>query len=239
MIRLKIGKEEIPGIIRKARRNDRLGIRFEADSAVLIVEAPQGKWSQSVEQFLQKKEKWILRQYLIRKDMQMQKHSFLQNLDRGLVPYLGHLHQIRFICSHQRQIVLDNDCIQIYYKSSDSEVPQNHLLSAALRARASEVLKKKTVHWAQKTQSKINQIRVKDQRTRWGSCSSLGNINLNWHLIFLDEPCVDYVIIHELMHLREMNHSQRFWKHVAYYFPNYKHAEHVLDQHRWLIGIFN
>ena len=78
---------------------------------------------------------------------------------------------------------------------------------------------------------------MKDLSSKWGSCSSLQNINLNWQLIFLEESLIDYVIIHELMHLREMNHSPRFWNWVGKYYPDYKKARKLLKDRQWLIGI--
>lgn len=67
-----------------------------------------------------------------------------------------------------------------------------------------------------------NRIAIREQRTRWGSCSSNKNLNFNWKLILMPEEVMDYVIIHELAHLKHMNHSKEFWNCVAEYCPNYK-----------------
>ncbi len=64
-------------------------------------------------------------------------------------------------------------------------------------------------------------IRVKNQKTRWGSCSKKGNINFNYKIIFLPKELTDYIIIHELCHLKELNHSKNFWKLVAKEIPDY------------------
>ncbi len=76
----------------------------------------------------------------------------------------------------------------------------------------------------------VNRVSVRAQKTRWGSCSARGTISLNWRLIQAPPFVVDYLIIHELMHRREMNHSARYWKHVAQAFPDYKRAEHWLKK---------
>ncbi len=65
-------------------------------------------------------------------------------------------------------------------------------------------------------------LAVKEQKTRWGSCSSKGNINLNWKLVMSPLPVADYVVIHELCHLKEMNHSKKFWGIVEAIMPDYK-----------------
>ena len=64
-------------------------------------------------------------------------------------------------------------------------------------------------------------VTVRDQRTKWGSCSNLGNINFNWRLILAPRECLDYVVIHELCHLYEFNHSERFWRRVDRYQSDY------------------
>lgn len=64
-------------------------------------------------------------------------------------------------------------------------------------------------------------VTVRDQRTKWGSCSNLGNINFNWRLILAPRECLDYVVIHELCHLYEFNHSERFWRRVERYQSDY------------------
>ena len=87
---------------------------------------------------------------------------------------------------------------------------------------ALEVVKKKIDYFNTFYGFSFNQIAIKNQKTRWGSCSTQGNLNFNYRLIFLNEKLCDYIIIHELCHLREMNHSKRFWALVAKTAPDYK-----------------
>ena len=78
-------------------------------------------------------------------------------------------------------------------------------------------------------------VTVRGQRTRWGSCSRRGTISLNWRLIQTPEAVRDYIILHELAHLRQMNHSDRFWREVERLCPDYRSAERWLKQQRgWL-----
>jgi predicted metal-dependent hydrolase len=81
----------------------------------------------------------------------------------------------------------------------------------------------------------IKRVVVRNQRSRWGSCSARGTISLNWRLIQTPPLVQDYIIIHELMHMREMNHSPRFWAHVAAAFPEYLLAEKWLRKNSCLL----
>jgi predicted metal-dependent hydrolase len=81
----------------------------------------------------------------------------------------------------------------------------------------------------------VNSVSVRNQRSRWGSCSNRGTISLNWRLLQTPAFVSDYLIIHELMHRREMNHSDRFWEHVAAACPGYRVAEKWLNQHSHLL----
>ena len=67
-----------------------------------------------------------------------------------------------------------------------------------------------------------NRVSIKNQKTRWGSCSKKGNLNFNYRLAIIDPVLADYVIVHELCHLLEMNHSDRFWSLVALAVPDYQ-----------------
>lgn len=87
------------------------------------------------------------------------------------------------------------------------------------------------------TGMEIKEVTVRNQRTRWGSCSSGGVISLNWRLIQAPYSVRDYIIYHELMHLKEMNHSARFWARVAEVCPDWEAAELWLKRNGSLLGL--
>jgi predicted metal-dependent hydrolase len=78
----------------------------------------------------------------------------------------------------------------------------------------------------------VSKISIRNQRSRWGSCSPKGHICLNWRLIQMPDFVREYVLIHELMHLRRLDHSRKFWKLVADACPDYQRACRWLLQHR-------
>lgn len=94
----------------------------------------------------------------------------------------------------------------------------------AAKARAKKLARDKVKFFAPilAVENKIGRISIKDLRSRWGSCSSQGNLNFHFKIIFLPEELVDYIIVHELSHLVEMNHSHRFWSLVGTVLPDYR-----------------
>lgn len=84
---------------------------------------------------------------------------------------------------------------------------------------------------AQKHGFQYNKISVRDMKTKWGSCSSSKNLSFNWRIIFAPSHVLHYLVSHELCHLKEMNHSARFWKLVAQLAPNYKTSQAWLTKH--------
>ena len=84
---------------------------------------------------------------------------------------------------------------------------------------------------------KYGRISIRNQRTRWGSCSRQGNLNFSYRLIFLEQDAFDYVIAHELCHLQEFNHSAKFWQLVEKYSPNYKFLRQQIKKDSTLVVI--
>jgi predicted metal-dependent hydrolase len=75
---------------------------------------------------------------------------------------------------------------------------------------------------------KYNKVSVRNQRSRWGSCSQKGNLNFNYRILFLSKALQDYLIVHEMCHLKELNHSRKFWNVVQEILPNYREAKREL-----------
>lgn len=98
------------------------------------------------------------------------------------------------------------------------------------RKQAAEVIAEKAGRFAENMGVRFEDIRIKDQKSRWGSCSSKGNLNFNWRILMAPEPVCDYVILHELSHLIHMNHSEAFWQTVEKYCPDYKRNKKWLKE---------
>jgi predicted metal-dependent hydrolase len=90
---------------------------------------------------------------------------------------------------------------------------------------------------AAETRMNVTRVSVRNQRSRWGSCTASGAISLNWRLILVPDFVRDYIIVHELMHLREMNHSRRYWACVDAAFPAWRQAEAWIKQNSGYTGL--
>ncbi len=91
-------------------------------------------------------------------------------------------------------------------------------------------------HYSKNMGVEYGRISLRNQKTRWGSCSGRGNLNFNLRAMALPETVRDYLVVHELSHRIEMNHSPSFWKIVALHYPGYREAERVLKQYWVVIG---
>lgn len=114
-------------------------------------------------------------------------------------------------------------------KAMQNPPVMKNLLSVQERNRyikiARDIFTQKTAYYASIMDVTYGRISIREQKTRWGSCSSEGNLNFNWRLIFAPEEVLDYIVVHELAHRREMNHSQAFYAIVKSILPDYKKSQ--------------
>ena len=111
----------------------------------------------------------------------------------------------------RRQLEMARRAIQL--PLGDFKTDKKHALQFVLE---------KLRHWNQTYGFEFKRVTVRNQKTKWGSCSRRGSLNFNFRILYLPPELADYLVVHELCHLREMNHSRRFWTLVAQAIPGYK-----------------
>lgn len=220
-------------------RSRRRSIGFVITDDGLRVTAPSWVTLTQIDDAVREKSRWILsklRDWQARKEQLALSHTRWQS--GGELPYLGK-RIVLDLGAENRQTHFsgdvdtpqDGDALRLALPA-DVDTPRiRDAAQAWLQQRASAFFGTRLEHFLQISGLKIRRWRLSSAATRWGSCTSDGNIMLNWRLIHFAPAIIDYVIAHELAHLREMNHSQDFWAEVGHILPNFEEAKNVLRRH--------
>lgn len=143
-------------------------------------------------------------------------------------PYLDESHEVVI---EQRPT---SDVVDGEFRLAEHHVEQTSVkraLETLYRRKARERFEERANHYAEEMDVVYEEIEIRNQRTKWGSCSTTGTLGLNWRLMMAPPEIVDYIIVHELAHLREPNHSNEFWSLVAEHHPEYEEHAKWLDEH--------
>lgn len=203
-------------VFRIRARRYLLGLRPDGDLRLVI---PRRGTEDEGFRFLERNEPWILKRVAHWRSRAQARQPWI---DGSRFPFRGEEVELRVV-KQDAGVALSfaDQFVHVSHERADyREVVQRHL-----RAMADRELPPRTRELAQLHGITIHRVTVRAQKTRWGSCSARGTISLNWRLIQAPPFVVDYLIIHELMHRRQMNHSARYWKLVEEAFPEYRRAE--------------
>ncbi|CAB3624435.1 SprT family zinc-dependent metalloprotease [Achromobacter sp. SIMBA_011] len=220
-------------------RSRRRSIGFVITDDGLRVTAPNWVTLAQIDDAVREKSRWIvakLREWHTRKQQLAMAHTRWQA--GGELPYLGK-RIVLGVGGDSRQTRLSGDADapadgDTLWLALPADADQGRIRDAAqawLQQRAGAWFGARLAHFLQISGLKIRRWRLSSAATRWGSCTSDGNIMLNWRLIHFAPAIIDYVIAHELAHLREMNHSQDFWREVGQILPDFEEAKNVLRRH--------
>ncbi len=150
-----------------------------------------------------------------------------------VVPFYGKSYRLYIHETNRRECLKeDGEIIEIWVQSSNAEYKQRiqEMLEKWYRKKGKEVFAERANFYAARLHTSFERIYIKDQKSRWGSCSNHRNMNFNWRLLMMPCEILDYCVVHELAHTIEMNHSKDFWKIVAMEFPKYKEVRKYLKE---------
>lgn len=214
-------------------RSKRLSMRVGKDKVRVTVPSRASK--REIKEFVKENQEWILKNWLKIQE-KLTKAAGNHYLSEKAFPLLGQRIPFKIHISDRKRIALryfeEDNRIEILLPSG--VLPEQHqglirgILEKWLKQKGHEIFLDKLDQFSAVMGVNYNAFRLKEQRTRWGSCSSKGNINLNWRAIMAPESVVDYLVIHELAHLKYMNHSPAFWEFVGQYCPDYAAQRHWL-----------
>lgn len=214
----------------KARQVPRLLIKVDPDCRV-SVQAPANANDQEVLQALKKRGRWIYQQ--LRQFRANSAHVTPRQYISGESHYyLGKQHVLKVVeaPSDVPQVRLLRGKLEISVRQKKAEIVREHL-RAWYRVRARDVFSRRLQAVLEQTLWVVDEppLRIQTMQTQWGSCSPNGRITLNPHLVKTPRECIDYVILHELCHIAEHNHSDRFYRLMRQVMPNWEKVKARLD----------
>ena len=193
-----------PLLVRRNRRARRILTRIDATAgAVVLVLPPRATEAQGFE-FLHKHTDWLLQRFSALPPR-------IPFADGATIPFRGDPHMICHLPAESRRVRLAEGVIE----SGGRRDTLSQRIGAWLRAEARSAITPLATEKAATIGLKPFAVSIRDQKSRWGSCSSSGRLSFSWRLIMAPRQILDYVVAHEAAHLAQMNHSDRFWSIVA------------------------
>jgi predicted metal-dependent hydrolase len=207
-------------------RKNTIALKISPKQEIIIL-APKNISDEYLINFLTNKENWI-------KEKLAANH--IKKINKNHAYIFGNETKIISKKSDKNYFNYENQEIIFYYKEHLSKAQIVFLFNEFIKNTSRSYLQERFIILSNITNFRAEKLTLKHNISKWGSCSSKKVINLSYNLIGTKKTVIDYVIIHELCHLREMNHSQRFWKLVAKFCPDYKLENKWLRNHNFLIN---
>ncbi|MBC3861011.1 DUF45 domain-containing protein [Undibacterium jejuense] len=216
------------------QRSKRRSIGFLINDGGLHITAPRWVTITAIESAIHEKKNWILRKLSERHERTLRKREpVIVWGDGAKLAYLGNEMVVRVMNAPNTGVHFDSEANELHVRlpADTSEQQLKDLIRNWLQQQAKREFNERLPGYAEKLNVRYHSVSLSAATTRWGSCTSQGKIRLNWRLIHFSPLIIDYVIAHELAHLKEMNHSPRFWATVESIFPDFDIARRQLRQH--------
>ncbi|WP_019139471.1 M48 family metallopeptidase [Noviherbaspirillum massiliense] len=215
-------------------RSKRRTIGFLIDEEGLRITAPKWVPLAEIESAIREKQRWIFAKLKERRERSARRlRPEMQWRDGATLPYLGSDITLRILANQAAGIAYDGATgeLTVSLPPDAGEQQLKDRVQGWLQAEAKRIFAERLPAYADKLGVRYHSFALSSATTQWGSCTIDGKIRLNWRLIHFALPLIDYVIAHELAHLREMNHSPRFWATVQSVFPEFQAAKKELRDH--------
>lgn len=220
-------------LVYRLLRSKRRSIGFLIDEDGLRITAPKWVPIAEIDAAIVEKQRWIFNKLNERRERSARRlQPQMQWRDGATLPYLGNDVTLRLRASHPYGIAYDEASreLLISLPPNSDEQQLKDRVQGWLQAQAKVLFARRLPIYAEKLDVRYRQFALSSATTQWGSCTADGKIRLNWRLIHFALPLIDYVVAHELSHLREMNHSPRFWATVQSVFPEFEAAKKALRE---------
>ena len=214
------------------RRSTRRSIGFMIDDSGLRVTAPRRITLAEIDNAIRAKQRWILTKLEERgqRRAQRQEKAPVAWVDGAQLPYLGQDITLRLEPAQRSHCIYDAEArlLRVGVVAGLQEWQLKERVKIWYRDEAKRIFAERMAHYAPLLGVHYTSLTLSSAGTRWGSCTVGGSIRLNWRLVHFPLSLIDYVVAHELAHLREMNHSPRFWATVESVYPDYDGAKNAL-----------
>ena len=189
------------------------------DGGVVRVRVPKRLSEKRIRDLIGSRTAWINRK--LREQSAIKPREYVSG---ETFPCLGRNYRLKVVRGDTSAIELRGGYLVATVSETDTadEATIRPMLVSWYRQQAEKCLGEKTARLAKIIGVEPNSVTIKDYKSRWGSCSVKGDISYNWRIILAPHRMVDYVVVHELCHILEHNHSPRYWKHVERYVPDWK-----------------
>jgi predicted metal-dependent hydrolase len=219
---------DFPVEIIRTERSKSASIEIEDD--IVKVTVPKNLSDVRIENLIRNRTTWIRQKLKIQTEIIRPKSK--EYVSGETFTYLGRNYRLKCVSGSVENAKLKNGYLTVHVEKGvsgcDCERSVKTSLEQWYRGHALSKLKEKTKRYASIIGVTPKSVGLKDYKARWGSCSSSGDVTYNWRIIIAPHHIVDYIVVHELCHLLEHNHSPKYWKHVEHVIPNYK------DCRQWL-----
>ena len=223
-------------------RSKRRTIGFLIDDDGLRVTAPRWVPVGEIEAAVREKQRWIFAKLAERRERSARRlQPAMQWRDGAVLPYLGESLTLQLAADANTAVRHDEATrtLVVSLPSGAGEQQLKDRVQGWLQARARELFGQRLPLYADRLTVTYRSFALSSATTQWGSCTADGRIRLNWRLIHFSLPLIDYVVAHELAHLREMNHGPQFWATVQSVFPEFAAAKKALrDQAPITLPVF-
>lgn len=217
--------------IKRSAKRRKLTITVERDRNV-VVHAPEGISDEKIRQAVESKRQWIYNKIGHSQKYQDLPHPPGKELVSGeSALYLGRQYRIEMV----RTALSEVQFVQRFLIPATQRLKREEVLRQWYIGRAKEKIIPRVKHRARELGVDVAEVKIVDSRFRWGSCTLKDNVNFNWRLIKAPMFVIDYVIVHELTHLIETNHTPRFWNTVRAQVPTMEKAKTWLKEHGQLL----
>lgn len=222
---------KIKKIIRSRRKTIALQV---CDDATLIVRAPIGVRDDVIQKMIARHHQWLEKKgkEILSRDLNITKREYING---ETLLYLGKYFRLKVVKSDEvdDKITLKDG---YFYLRGDIIKPREAFVDWYRKEAYQKIFER--VGWYGERQGfQYKQVKISNARKRWGSCSHLGNLNFSWRLIMAPMPVIDYVVVHELVHLIERNHSRSFWNKVSHIMPDYRKHRSWLKKNGYLLNL--